>query len=63
MKKPWYKSKVVWFNAASAALVAIEASIHVMQELLGPSVYLAMVGVIAAGNVILRTMTTQGIRR
>jgi hypothetical protein len=63
LKKPWYKSKVVWFNAASAALVAIEASIHVMQELLGPSVYLAMVGVIAAGNVILRTMTTQGIRR
>lgn len=63
MKKPWYKSKVVWFNAASAALVAIEASIHVMQDLLGPSVYLAMVGVIAAGNVILRTMTSQGLRR
>ena len=63
MKKPWYKSKVVWFNAASAALVAIEASIHVMQDILGPSVYLAMVGVIAAGNVILRTMTTQGIGR
>lgn len=61
MKKPWYKSKVVWFNAASAALVAIEASIHVMQDLLGPSAYLAMVGVIAAGNVILRTMTTQGL--
>lgn len=63
MRKPWYKSKVVWFNAASAALVAVEASIHVMQDVLGPSVYLAMVGVIAAGNVILRTMTTQGIRR
>lgn len=63
MRKPWYKSKVVWFNAASAALVAIEASIHVMQDLLGPSVYLAMVGVIAAGNVILRTMTTQGLQR
>jgi len=63
LRKPWYKSKVVWFNAASAALVAIEASIHVMQDILGPSVYLAMVGVIAAGNVILRTMTTQGLRR
>lgn len=63
MRKPWYKSKVVWFNAASAALVAIEASLHVMQDLLGPSVYLAMVGVIAAGNVILRTVTTQGIRK
>lgn len=63
MKKPWYKSKVVWFNAASAALVAIEASIHVMQDLLGPSAYLGMVGVIAAGNVILRTMTTQGLRK
>lgn len=61
MKKPWYKSKVVWFNAASAALVAVEASIHVMQDLLGPSAYLGMVGLVAAGNVILRTMTTQGL--
>ena len=61
MKKAWYKSKVVWFNAASAALVAIEASIHVMQDLLGPSAYLGIVGVVAAVNVILRTMTSQGI--
>ena len=63
MKKPWYKSKVVWFNAASAALVAVEASIHVVQDILGPSVYLGMVGVVAAGNVILRTMTRQGIHK
>jgi hypothetical protein len=63
MRKPWYKSKVLWFNAASAALVAVEASIHVMQDVLGPSFYLVMVAVIAAGNVVLRTMTSQGIRR
>ena len=63
MRKPWYKSKVVWFNAASAALVAVEASIHVLQYAMGPSVYLVMVGIIAAGNVILRTMTTQGLHK
>jgi hypothetical protein len=61
LKKPWYKSKVLWFNAASAALVAVEASIHVMQDILGPSAYLGMVGLVAAGNVILRTVTTQGL--
>lgn len=63
MRKPWYTSKVVWFNAASAALVAVEASLHVMQDILGPSVYLVMVAIVAAGNVILRTMTSQGLRK
>jgi len=63
MRKPWYKSKTVWFNAASSALIAIEASIHVMQDVFGPYAYLTLVAVVAAGNIILRTITSEGLTK
>lgn len=63
MSKPWYKSKTVWFNAASAALVAVESSIHVLQDVLGPAAYLPIVGLVAAGNIILRTVSTGKITK
>lgn len=63
MSKSWYKSKTVWFNAASAALVAVESSIHVLQDVLGPAAYLPLVGLIAAGNIVLRTISTGKITK
>jgi hypothetical protein len=63
LTKAWYKSKTVWFNAASAALVAIESSIHVLQDVLGPAAYLPIVGIVAAGNIILRTVSTGKITK
>lgn len=63
MTKAWYKSKTVWFNAASAALVAVESSIHVLQDVLGPAAYLPIVGLVAAGNIILRTVSTGKITK
>jgi hypothetical protein len=63
LSKPWYKSKTVWFNAASAALIAIESSIHVLQDVLGPASYLPLVGLVAAGNIILRTVSTGKLTR
>lgn len=62
-RKAWWKSKTIWFNAASAGLIAVEASLHLLQDKVGPYVYLALAGVVAGGNVILRTMTTEGISK
>ena len=61
--KPWWKSRTIWFNVASAALVAVEASLSVLQDALGPYAYVVVVGVVAGGNVILRTLTVQGVSR
>lgn len=56
--KPWWKSRILWLNAAAAAGVAIEASLHLLQDDLRAPVYLALAGALAALNFILRTITT-----
>ncbi len=63
VSKKWYMSKIIWLNAAFAALTAMEASLSLLQSVVGPHAYLIIAGLVAGGNMILRTLTTQGITK
>lgn len=63
MRKPWYKSKTIWFNVLAAMGAAFEASLAIIQGELKPEYYLALVVVVAGGNVILRVLSSQGISK
>jgi hypothetical protein len=60
--KKWWKSKTLWVNTISAALVVAEANFGVVREQLGPNAYLAGMATLAALNCFLRTLTTQPIK-
>lgn len=60
--KPWYKSKVLWTNAALAAGVALEAHFSLVKDSLRPHWYLTGMALIAAINAGLRWYTTQPIK-
>lgn len=59
MKKRWWKSKVLWVNALLAVGTVVEANFGLLQAKLGPQSYLAVAGLIAGVNFVLRTITTQ----
>ena len=61
MAKPWWKSKVIGFNAVAAALIALESNYSLLQPYLPISVYLVGAMVIAGVNAGLRIITSQGI--
>lgn len=63
IKKPWYKSKTIWFNAISAGMIAFEASMHLIQPQITPSQYLGLISFMAVGNTLLRAITTHGIEK
>lgn len=63
VRKKWYKSKVVWFNALVAVGTALEASLHIIANYFDPMVYFALIGLIAGVNVVLRFISTQGIEK
>lgn len=61
--KKWYRSRTLWLNAAFAALTAVEAGLHLLQSTVGPSAYLVIAGLVAGGNMILRTITSEAIKK
>jgi hypothetical protein len=61
--KKWYKSKVLWFNVAVAIGAAIEASLTLVQGYFDPRVFLAIIGLTAGVNVVLRFLTTSGVSK
>lgn len=61
--KPWYQSKTLWFNALVAALAALEASASALAPLLGEATYPLLVVTLAAGNAMLRTITSEGLSK
>jgi len=61
--KPWWKSKTLRFNAAVAALGAIEANAQVIQPLLPVNFYSLLTVVLAAGNAMLRVITTASLTK
>lgn len=61
MKKPWYKSRTLIFNAAIAALATLEASANMIQPYVAGNVYGYGLLVLTVGNSILRVITTQGV--
>jgi hypothetical protein len=61
INKKWYKSKLIWFNIALGVGTALEASLGIIQGYFDPRVYFGITGIAAGVNVLLRTITTQGI--
>lgn len=60
-KKPWYKSKVIWFNLIVAMLAALEASASMIQPYIQGNVYGYGMLLLTIGNAGLRIITTQAI--
>lgn len=60
-KKPWYRSRTLWFNALVAGLAALEATWGAFQGVLRGDVYAWLLAVLTVGNAILRVITTQGV--
>ena len=59
--KPWWRSKTLWFNTAVGVGTAIEISFHLVEGYFDPRVYLGLIGIVAGVNVVLRTITAQGV--
>ena len=62
-KKPWWKCRILWFNAIVAALVRLEASFSLLQPHITPKQYALGLLVVTLINAFLRVVTTQGLRK
>jgi hypothetical protein len=60
--KPWYKSKTLWVNILVAVLATLEASTGLLQPYLPNHWYVAVAVGLPVINVVLRIITTQGIK-
>lgn len=63
MRKPWYKSKMIWFNVLCSMGGAAEASLYIIQDYFDPRAYFGLILLLAGGNMILRMKTSTGIGR
>lgn len=61
--KKWYKSKTLWFNVLVAIGSAVEVSLTLVQDYFDPRIFLAIIGLTAGVNVILRFMTSKGVSK
>lgn len=61
--KPWWKSRTLRFNAAVAALAALEASAGLIQPYVPGNVYGWALMLLTVGNAVLRIVTTQGLTK
>lgn len=59
--KPWWRSRVIWFNASVAATGALVAALPQLQPLLPPAAYGWVAVVLGVVNTVLRTVTNQPI--
>ena len=62
-KKPWYRSKTLWFNTIVAMLITLEASAHLIQPYVPGNVYAYGMLILTIGNAALRIVTTQGLTK
>lgn len=63
MNKPWWKSKLVWFNAIVAIGTAAEASLHIIADKFSSEVYFGLILIISGINVVLRFATNTSIQK
>jgi hypothetical protein len=61
MKKKWWKSKTLWLNATLAATTVAEANLGLLQSHFGNAAYIGLISAAAAGNAVLRFITTEPI--
>lgn len=62
-KKPWWRSKTLWFNALVGALAAAEASFGVLQPLVPANAYAVLSFLLIVGNAALRVISTAALTR
>lgn len=60
-RKPWWRSRTLWCNAAAAALVALEANTGLLQPHLPVNFYTALAVALPIINALLRVVTTQAL--
>ncbi len=60
--KPWYKSKTLWVNIVVAVLASLEATTGLLQPYLPQHWYVAVAVGLPVANVVLRIITTQGLK-
>lgn len=56
--KPWWKSRTLWVNLASAILVVLEVKYEAIKPLVSPEVYQWLALLIPVANAALRAVTT-----
>lgn len=56
--KPWYKSRTLWVNSFAAVLVAVEASMQLIQPHIPVNFYAVVAVVLPVVNAALRVITT-----
>lgn len=59
--KPWWKSRVLWFNALVAVAAIVEAQTALLAQILPPHVYPAAALGVAVVNAVLRVITATGL--
>ena len=59
--KPWYKSKLFWFNVLSGVAAIVVANFNLIQEMVNPKYYLALIGLVNGINIGLRFITTSPV--
>ena len=60
--KSWWQSKTLWINAIVASLVALEGTTGFLQPQLPVNLYAAVAVSLPILNVILRVLTTKGLK-
>lgn len=61
--KKWYRSKTIIFNAAVAALAALEAVTGVLEPYIGHAFYAALCVLLPVGNAVLRIISSEAITK
>jgi hypothetical protein len=63
--KPWYQSRVLWFNVVSVLLAFVEMKTQALKPLLHPALYEWLLLLLPLGNMLLRmdTRTALTLRR
>lgn len=61
--KKWYRSKTIIFNAAVAALAALESVTGVLEPFIGHTFYAALCVLLPVGNAVLRIISSEAITK
>jgi uncharacterized membrane protein HdeD (DUF308 family) len=59
--KPWYKSKTIWFNLSAGVVGVVAASVQAFAPFMSATHLGLFSLVVAAANVALRVITTEGV--
>jgi hypothetical protein len=60
-RKPWWRSRTIWFNAIVGGLATLEASAHLVAAFVPGNIYGWGLLLLSVGNAMLRIITTQGV--